>query len=383
MGALLDYHFYTGDKTYNAAVTEALLYQVGPNRDYMPPNQTKTEGNDDQAFWGMAAMSAAEQNFPNPPKGQPQWLALAQAVFNGQAMRWDNSTCGGGLRWQIFTFNTGYNYKNAISNGCFFNLAARLAMYTGNQTYADWAERAWDWVNSINLMDDQYRVFDGSDDTKGCSQINQIQWTYNNGVFLLGAANMYNWTNGSTKWQTRINGLLNASEVFYNPNVTDVMQEVCEPSGKCNTDQESFKAYLSQWMAASTKVAPFTYDFIAPKLQASANAAAQQCSGGTDGVTCGLSWVDQDQWDGTYGIGQQLAALSVIQANLITDVRVPLKTSTGGTSPGDNSAGTIPLGGSPGKPLAPPATTGEKAGAGILTVLSFVLVGGGLWFMFT
>ena len=159
----------------------------------MPPNQTKTEGNDDQAFWGMAAMSAAEQNFPNPPKGQPQWLALAQAVFNGQAMRWDNSTCGGGLRWQIFTFNTGYNYKNAISNGCFFNLAARLAMYTGNQTYADWAERAWDWVNSINLMDDQYRVFDGSDDTKGCSQINQIQWTYNNGVFLLGAANMYNW----------------------------------------------------------------------------------------------------------------------------------------------------------------------------------------------
>ena len=70
-------------------------------------------------------MIAAETNFENPPTDQPQWLALAQAVFNTQASRWDNTSCGGGLKWQIFTFNNGYNYKNSISNGCFFNLGAR------------------------------------------------------------------------------------------------------------------------------------------------------------------------------------------------------------------------------------------------------------------
>ena len=191
-GSLLDYYYYTGDSQYNDVVSQALIFQAGPNKDYMPPNQTKDEGNDDQGFWGMAAMTAAEQNFPNPPSDQPQWLALAQAVFNSQALRWDTSTCGGGLRWQIFTFNNGFNYKNAISNGAFFNLAARLASYTGNQTYADWAEKTWDWVNDIGLMNPQYQIFDGSDDTLNCSQVNHIQWTYNAGIFLLGAANMYN-----------------------------------------------------------------------------------------------------------------------------------------------------------------------------------------------
>ena len=76
----------------------------------MPPNQSKTLGNDDQAFWGIAAMSAAEVGFPNPPPDQPQWLALAQAVFNTQVVRWDMQACDGGLKWQIFTFNAGMKW---------------------------------------------------------------------------------------------------------------------------------------------------------------------------------------------------------------------------------------------------------------------------------
>ena len=191
-GALLDYYYYTGNSEYNDVTTQALLFQVGPNDDYMPPNQTKTEGNDDQGFWGLAAMSAAEQKFPDPPSNEPQWLALAQAVFNSQAMRWDNSTCAGGLRWQIFTFNNGYDYKNSISNGCFFNLGARLAVYTGNQTYADWAERTWEWVLAVGLMSPQYQIYDGTNDLENCSSVDHHQWTYNAGVYLLGAANMYN-----------------------------------------------------------------------------------------------------------------------------------------------------------------------------------------------
>ncbi len=191
-GAMIDYWYFTGDTTWNAVTTQAMLHQVGPDNDFMPPNQTKTEGNDDQAFWGMAALSAAETRFPDPPVGSPQWLALAQAVFNTQAARWDTTSCGGGLKWQIFAFNNGYNYKNTISNGCFFNIASRLAVYTGIQTYADWANRMWDWTSAIGLQDAQYNFFDGSDDTLNCTQKDHIQWTYNAGTFLVGAANMYN-----------------------------------------------------------------------------------------------------------------------------------------------------------------------------------------------
>jgi mannan endo-1,6-alpha-mannosidase len=190
--ALIDYWFYTGDDTWNDITTQGMLWQAGENKAFMPSNQSKTEGNDDQVFWGFAAMSAAERNFPNPPDDQPQWLEMAQAVFNTQAPRWDPSSCGGGLRWQIFTWNNGYNYKNTISTGGFFNLASRLAKYTKNETYAEWAEKAWDWTADVGFMTPEYRFWDGASVLSNCTPINQIEWTYNAGVYLLGAANMYN-----------------------------------------------------------------------------------------------------------------------------------------------------------------------------------------------
>lgn len=146
----------------------------------------------------MAALSAAENKFPDPPKDKPQWLALAQAVFNEQASRWDNKTCGGGLRWQIYTFNNGYNYKNTISNGCFFNMAARLARYTGNSTYAQWADTMYDWTGAVGLMDKEYKFYDGTDTTINCTNVNHIQWSYNAGIYLLGAATMYNYVSPPT-----------------------------------------------------------------------------------------------------------------------------------------------------------------------------------------
>lgn len=303
-----DYWYYTGDPSYNDVTTEGLLFQVGPNRDYMTPNQTKTTGNDDQAFWGMAAMSAAEVNFPNPPAGQPQWLSLAQAVFNTQALRWDHTSCGGGLKWQVFTFNRGYNYKNTISNGCFFNLAARLAKYTGNNTYSDWAEKAYEWTEHVKLLDEYFYVYDGSDDLLNCTRVNRLQWTYNAGAYLLGAANMYNHTNGSEVWKARLDGLIQGLDVFFP--VGNIMQEVaCENVGTCNVDQHSFKAYLARWMAATTKMAPYTYDVMMAKLRPSAGAAALQCSGGENGRTCGLRWSMGSEWDGSWGVGQQMVSL--------------------------------------------------------------------------
>ena len=42
-GQMIEYWYYTGDSTYNDVVTQGLLAQVGPDNDFMPPNQTKTE----------------------------------------------------------------------------------------------------------------------------------------------------------------------------------------------------------------------------------------------------------------------------------------------------------------------------------------------------
>lgn len=143
-------------------------------------------------FWGMSAMTAAELNFPNPPPDQPQWLALAQAVYNTQLARFDN-LCGGGLHWQAYPDESGYSYKAAISNGCFFNIAARLAVYTGNASYAENAISTYNWMTEIGLISANYNVYDGTDSNQNCTKINEEQYSYNAGIYLLGAATMYNY----------------------------------------------------------------------------------------------------------------------------------------------------------------------------------------------
>jgi mannan endo-1,6-alpha-mannosidase len=117
---------------------------------------------------------------------------VAQNVFEDQAARWDDSTCGGGLRWQIFTFNNGYNYKNTFANGQFLALSARLARYTGNKTYSDWAEKAYTWSTTVGLVSTQGSVYDGADVTTNCSAPNHIQWSSTAGAYLYGSAVMYN-----------------------------------------------------------------------------------------------------------------------------------------------------------------------------------------------
>ncbi|KAJ4358967.1 hypothetical protein N0V95_002583 [Ascochyta clinopodiicola] len=373
--ALIDYWYYTGDDQYNTITTQAMQHQIGDYNAFMPANQTKTLGNDDQAFWGMAAMSAAENKLPDLGSGQPSWLALAQAVFNTQKDRWDNQTCGGGLRWQIFTFNNGYNYKNTISNGCFFNIAARLHKYLGNDTYANWAEQAWEWELSVGLMSQDYHFYDGTDDTQNCTTINHIQWTYNAGVHMAGAAAMWNATQ-SDLWRTRLKGLIDGAGVFFN---NSVMTEVaCENNGKCDVDQRSFKAYLARWMGYTALIAPWTREYIDPLLQASAKAAAAQCTGGANQTSCGLRWIDNGANDGSFGVGEQMAALEVVQALLYSTVSGPATQTNGGVSVSDPNAGADV----PQTPVSFNAvTTGDKAGASILTILVLVSIVAGAWWM--
>ncbi|KAE8155159.1 glycoside hydrolase [Aspergillus avenaceus] len=380
--ALVDYWYYTGDDTWNDITMQALLWQAGDDGTFMPTNQTRTEGNDDQAFWAFGAMTAAERNFPNPPEGHPGWLAMAQAVFNTQARRWNTETCGGGLRWQIFSFNNGYHYKNTISNGCFFNLAARLARYTGNQTYADWAVRVWDWTETVGFMTHDNLFFDGADDLKNCTEFNQLEWTYNSGVYLLGAATMYNLTNGDPIWGERTERILEGASVYFKKEPRDVMFErACEPVGTCEVDQRSFKGYLARWMAVSTQMAPFTSDLVMPKLRASAVAAARTCTGGPDHTTCGLEWSLQ-KWDHSEDVGIQMAALEVLQSTLVNRVDPPFTRETGGTSKGDPGGGSKPADPRP-HALTMRITTADRAGASILTVfVAFLVFGTVAWVVY-
>ena len=218
-GGMVDYWAYTGDTSYNPTITQGLLAQVGPDNNYMPPAFHSSLGNDDQAFWAMACLSAAEYGFPVPPgNSSTTWLDLAVAVFDTQVARWDTKECGGGLQWQIFEDNPGWDYKNSVSNGALFQISARLAQITGDQKYIDWCEKIWAWMAGVGLIDAHYNVFDGTTPSKNCSEVNRIVWSYNPSMLLYGTAVLSNYTSDAAVWVKRTSGLLTAcANSFFSP----------------------------------------------------------------------------------------------------------------------------------------------------------------------
>ncbi|GCE99276.1 hydrolase 76 protein [Zygosaccharomyces mellis] len=377
--SLIDYWFYMQNDTYNDQVTQALLYQSGENHDYVPLNQSTVEGNDDQAFWGIAVLNAAERKFPNPPADQPQWLYLAQAVFNTMALRWDMTSCNGGLRWQIFTWNSGYDYKNTVSNGALFHIAARLAYFTGNSSYVDWADKIYNWMDHVHLIEpknnDQKFVYDGVEATNNCSgPVTRYVWTYNQGLVMSGCAYLYKETNDE-RWYNKTKAFLDTTaKLFYNKGV--LFEYSCQSSHSCNTDQRSFKAYYITMLAATAQLIPDFSERIMGLINSTAYGAAQSCVGGYDGHTCGIDW-NQNGWDGQYGLGEQMAALEALVVTQAMNRPAPYNSTNGGNSTGDGAAGTQKAPTNL-KPLH--ITSGSRAGAGIITcVVGFSIIASFLW----
>ncbi|CCE64981.1 hypothetical protein TPHA_0J01600 [Tetrapisispora phaffii CBS 4417] len=392
-GGMLENWYLCQNDTFESLISDALIYQAGSNYDYIPSNQTLVEGNDDQGVWGLTVLGAVERNLPDRD-GVPGWLAISQAVFNTMYARWDTAYCGGGLRWQIYTWNSGYNYKNTISNACLFQIAARLGRYTGNNTYLEVAEKVFDWMVDVEyiVLKDVANVYDGATTNYNCSDIVQYEWSYNHGVVLGGLAYMYNATNGTSKWETALTQVLSGATTYFFKN--NIMYEsACQEAKTCNTDQRSFKSIFSRMLGYTRVLAPYTAATLDTLIETSAKAAAGSCDGGTDGVTCGLSWFDSTN-DGYYGLGEQMSALEIINQLLVSSsgaaaeaassgsASSPYTSSSGGNSTGDASAG-----------LNTTSTnvlqnnldieSKDKAGAAVATaVILAVLVGGSVWMLF-
>lgn len=130
----------------------------------------------------------------------------------------------------------------------------------------------------------------------------------------------------------------------------------------------TFKGFVHRWYSVITQIAPFTAAQIAPVLKKSATAAVAQCTGGALGRQCGFKWAS-GTYDGKTGAGQEMAVLAAASSQLIGHAKPPVTAKEGGTSTGNPDAGA---GGDDFQKHSKPITTGDKAGAGILT---FVVLG--------
>ena len=273
--ALLVYGNTTGDHQYENLIKDTILSQATPTSDFMTVDAT---GNDDQSWWALAALTAAEQSIAQ--SGPMPWQNLSQNVFNDQKKRWEDNPgrCNGGMRWKIVEASdeVGYKYKSAITNGLFFQLAARLGSFNNDTDTLSWAEKSYNWSTSVGLVDKDFNVYDGTDEKNGCADLNHNQWSYNVGVFLYGSAVMASHTKDAV-WLDRTRGFIaSANRTFTDPKTGALFESKCEgqtdPANACNSDQVSFKGILARYLGATANILPQVQEDVEEIMNRAANA---------------------------------------------------------------------------------------------------------------
>jgi predicted alpha-1,6-mannanase (GH76 family) len=201
---------------------------------------------DDEGWWALAWLDAWEWT------GNPEYLDMARYIFKDITSGWDE-TCGGGIFWR-----KGVGYKSTISNELTLLLGARLHMAragpVNGKSCLQWSVDIWNWLLSVNLINEEGLLQDGVGGRRGDCKINPRVWTYNQGVILSGLVFLSEIT-GDKKYINQadriavaaINNLVDDAGVLYEIN--------CEPA-RCNGDAEQFKGIFMRHLALLHQYSP-------------------------------------------------------------------------------------------------------------------------------
>ncbi|KAK6518239.1 hydrolase 76 protein [Arthrobotrys conoides] len=331
---ILNYAAFTGDKSYNSLFEKDFYNQIGENANFITKNNSARVVNDDVGYWALAAISAAEYGARPFESSAPSYLILADNAFNDFVQRWDDKTCGGGLRWAVQASDDRYGFKDTNSNGVFFELAARLGAQTGNQTYLDWANKVYDWTAKTKLIgsletNNVGQILAGASVKDKCQQIDRTFYSAQQANYIYGAAVMYGKTKTSA-WLDRLSGLVQyAGATYFGPQqyVDDgksqvVTEAACEYENKCTLDQKAGKAILFRSLAVALGYNDLDM-LLNVQMTNSARAAAKSCSADGD---CGFKWSDleYDSTKGT-GFGEKMGAIESFLAVVRQTESKPVK----------------------------------------------------------
>ena len=218
--AAIDYMQATGSRAYLEDVDDAY-------RSHHPADRFLSRYYDDEGWWALTWISAYQLT------GESRYLAQARDIFADMTGGWDR-TCGGGIWW-----DRARTYKNAIANGLFLAVAARLhLLIRGDTADEGWAEREWDWFRHSGMITPSHLVVDG---LSACRPVlSSPTWTYNQGVLIGGLVALSRFSHDGTLVRT---GREIAGAVIASPRLSPrgILREPCESAGGCGTDARIFK----------------------------------------------------------------------------------------------------------------------------------------------
>lgn len=115
----------------------------------------------------------------------------------------------------------------------------------GGSNYLANAEANWNWFFNSGIVGSDNFVRDGLNSDSSCS-LNNAVWTYNQGVILGAAAELYKAT-GDQNYLTTAAALADASTTSGSDitSSSGILTENCDPGASCDTTSQMFKgAYI-------------------------------------------------------------------------------------------------------------------------------------------
>lgn len=199
LDVLLDGYLRTKDALYTARM-KALLNGVKIKNGGAYPN----EFYDDMGWLANASLRTYNVN------NDADYLSVAQTLYT-EIKGGYNNTEGGGIAWQ----RSQLYYKNIPSTGNAIILAARFYELQGNAADLTLAKSLYTWMKTT-LVTSGGVVYDGINRNQD-GAVDYWEFTYNQGLFIGSAVELYNCTKDASYLQDAI---LTANNLVADPNLT-------------------------------------------------------------------------------------------------------------------------------------------------------------------
>jgi hypothetical protein len=259
--SVIDYSRKSGDTAYEWVIDRT--FQV--NRVAFPAGARSgdpiqgdfiSQATDDTEWWALAWIDAYDLT------GNQAYLDEAVTIMNHVNTLWDTGTCGGGVWW-----NQQKTYKNAVTNALYVELTAELHnRVPGDTAWLARATTAWNWFQASGMVDSSGLVNDGL--TLSCTDNGQTVWTYNQGLAIGAAVEMYRAT-GDAADLGRARYL--ADSAVNSPTLVSngVLTESCDGlTTTCDDNQKQFKGIFMRGLGALNDAVGGAYT---PFIQAQTN----------------------------------------------------------------------------------------------------------------
>ncbi|GAA0624801.1 glycosyl hydrolase [Kribbella sandramycini] len=190
---------------------------------------------DDTEWWAIAWIQAYDLT------GERKYLDMAVTIANYVQGYWDTGSCGGGVWW-----DRERTYKNAVTIGLYIRMTAALHNRLAGDTV--WLQRAttgWNWFKNSGMINSAGLVNDGLNGS--CGNNGQTVWTYNQGLAIGGALELWRATGDSAVLaKARQLGDAAISSSLLSPG--GILTESCDAAGTCDDNQKQFKGIFMRYL---------------------------------------------------------------------------------------------------------------------------------------